>query len=85
MGRNSDSGIIKDENGITYNSFYDTPEELGLERETKEQLLEYKTLVGFPLSENLDDLIAGLPAPKREPQQDGNMTQSPKLQRARKE
>lgn len=49
-----------DENGITHNSFYETDKELGFEPRTEEELMEYKRLIGMPLSEDYDELISSL-------------------------
>ena len=49
-----------DESGIKYNSFYDTDKELGFEPRTEEELIEYKRLIGIPLSEDYDELISSL-------------------------
>lgn len=50
----------KDENGIVHNSFYETDKELGMEPKTEEELIEYKRLIGMPISEDYDELIASL-------------------------
>lgn len=50
----------KDESGIVYNSFYETDKKLGMEPRTEEELIEYKRLIGMPISEDYDELIASL-------------------------
>lgn len=50
----------KDKYGIIHNSFYETDEELGIEPRTEEELIEYKRLIGMPISEDYDELIASL-------------------------
>ena len=53
---NKDEYVI----GIRHNSFYDTNEDLGIKEKTKEEMMEYKRLIGMPLSEDYDELIASL-------------------------
>lgn len=50
----------KDESGIVHNSFYETDKELGMEPKTEEELIEYKKLIGMPISEDYDELISSL-------------------------
>lgn len=50
----------KDESGIVHNSFYETDKELGIEPRTEEELIEYKRLIGMPISEDYDELISSL-------------------------
>lgn len=50
----------KDESCIVHNSFYETDKELGMEPRTEEKLIEYKRLIGMPISEDYDELIASL-------------------------
>lgn len=51
-----------DRNGIVYNSFYETPSELGIEERSEEELIEYKRLIGMPIAEDYDELILCLKA-----------------------
>lgn len=49
-----------DNHGITHHSFYETEEEMGIKSMTEEELIEYKRLVGMPISNDYDELIESL-------------------------
>lgn len=49
-----------DENGIRYHTFYETDESLGLPERSEEEMIEYKRLIGMPLTDDYDELIASL-------------------------
>lgn len=49
-----------DNHGITHNSFYETSEEMEKKQMTDEELIEYKRLVGMPISEDYDELSESL-------------------------
>jgi len=51
---------------IRNNSFYDTDSELGIVHRTEEELIEYKRLIGMPLTEDYEELIEGLVDPNEE-------------------
>lgn len=67
-----------DENGIKYNSFYETDKELGFEPRTEEELIEYKRLIGMPLAEDYAELISSLKTDVR------NVSSGPVLKKIRK-
>ncbi len=54
-----------DENEITYNSFYDVGIDSDDRSEAEEDLMDYKMLVGFPVTSSYDQLMANLEVIKK--------------------
>lgn len=51
---------------IRKNSFYDTDSELGINPRTEEEFIEYKRLIGMPLTEDYEELMESLVDPNEE-------------------
>lgn len=49
-----------DSYGVVHNSFYETADDLEIEPINEKELIEFKRLVGMPISEDYDELIESL-------------------------